>query len=58
MEANLASSRSFKDEACWNTPVEEEEEALEKSLQQGISVRVTVREVKRANVVVNGDEGA
>ena len=33
MEANLASSRSFKDEACWNTPVEEEEEALEKSLQ-------------------------
>ena len=33
MEVNLASSRSFKDEACWNTPVEEEEEALEKSLQ-------------------------
>ena len=33
MEVNLASSRSFKDEACRNTLVEEEEEALEKSLQ-------------------------
>ena len=32
MEANLASSRSFKEEARWNPPVEEEEEALEKSL--------------------------
>ena len=32
MEANLASSRSFEDEARWNPPVEEEEEALEKSL--------------------------
>ena len=52
------SSRSFKGEACWNTPIEEEKEALEKSLQQGISVRVTVREVRRANVVVNGDGGA
>ena len=27
------SSRSFKGEACWNTPIEEEKEALEKSLQ-------------------------
>ena len=58
MEVNLASPRSFKGEACWNTPIEEEKEALEKSLQQGISVRVTVREVRRANVVVNGDGGA
>ena len=58
MEATLASSRSFKEEAHWNLPVEEEEVALEKSLQQGISVRVTVREVRRANVVVNGDGGA
>ena len=58
MEANLASSRSFKEETCWNLPIEEEEVALEKSLQQGISVRVTVREVRRANVVVNGDGGA
>ena len=32
METNLASSRSFKEEARWNPPVEEEEEALEKSL--------------------------
>ena len=42
MEANLVSSRSFKEEARWNPPVdlsgraeeeeEEEEEALEKSL--------------------------
>ena len=33
MEANLASLRSFKEEARWNPPVEEEEMALEKSLQ-------------------------
>ena len=33
MEANLGSSSSSKEEACWNPPVEEEEEALEKSLQ-------------------------
>ena len=33
MEVNLASSRSFKEEAHWNPPVEEEEMALEKSLQ-------------------------
>ena len=32
MEATLASSRSFKEEAHWNLPVEEEEVALEKSL--------------------------
>ena len=32
MEANLASSRSFKEEAHWNPPTEEEEGALEKSL--------------------------
>ena len=42
MEANLVSSRSFKEEVRWNPPVglsfhekeeeEEEEEALEKSL--------------------------
>ena len=32
MEANLVSSRSFKEEARWNPPVEEEEKALEKSL--------------------------
>ena len=32
MEANLASSRSFKEEAYWNLPVEEEEVALEKCL--------------------------
>ena len=32
METKLASSRSSKEEARWNPPVEEEEEALEKSL--------------------------
>ena len=32
MEATLASSRSFNEEALWNLPVEEEEVALEKCL--------------------------
>ena len=32
MEANSASSRSFKEEAHWNPLVEKEEVALEKSL--------------------------
>ena len=32
MEANLVSSRSFKEETRWNLPIEEEEVALEKSL--------------------------
>ena len=32
MEENLASSRSFKEEAHSNLPAEEKEEALEKSL--------------------------
>ena len=30
----------------------------EESITEGISVRVRVREVRRANVVVDGDEGA
>ena len=32
MEANIASSRYFKEKARWNPPIKEEEEALEKSL--------------------------
>ena len=50
MEANLASSRSFEEEArlgIGEEPIAEVE---------GSSVRV--REVRRANVVVDGDGGA
>ena len=59
MEVNLASSRSFKKGSLLEYSSRGRRRGIgEEPIAKGSLVRVMVKEVRRANVVVNGDGGA